>query len=180
VIVISVVGGLVLAMAVFFSTKGSFPKSRWISGDLEVELADKNRQLSHVSDVDHLTDLPHRETIKVFLDQYVEVAKRKETALGLLHIDFDHFHDINEEQGTVVGDQVLKAISKRLKTCLRKSDIIGRLERMNSWPFFWTPLIPTPRPWWPVKFKAPSITHGRDQREGSLGFHRHSSISQRW
>jgi diguanylate cyclase (GGDEF)-like protein len=126
VIVISVVGGLVLAMAVFLFYERQFSKIQVDIRRLNVELADKNRQLSHVSDVDHLTDLPHRETIKVFLDQYVEVAKRKKTALGLLHIDLDHFHDINEEQGTVVGDQVLKAISKRLKSCLRKSDIIGR------------------------------------------------------
>jgi diguanylate cyclase (GGDEF)-like protein len=125
-IVYSVVSGLVLAIGVFFFYQRQVSKLQISVRRLEVELSDKNRQLSHVSDVDYLTDLPHRETIKVFLDQYVEVAKRKDTALGLLHIDLDHFHDINEEQGTEVGDQVLKAISKRLKTSLRKSDIIGR------------------------------------------------------
>jgi len=41
-------------------------------------------------------------------------------------MDIDHFNHVNNTYGHFVGDKVLQEIARRLQTCIREVDIIGR------------------------------------------------------
>jgi diguanylate cyclase (GGDEF)-like protein/PAS domain S-box-containing protein len=63
---------------------------------------------------DRLTGLPTR---TLFVDQLDHALRRRNRALGtvgLVRLDIDEFHRINEEHGVEVGDALLAAIAKRL------------------------------------------------------------------
>ncbi len=44
----------------------------------------------------------------------------------LLDFDVDHFKDVNDTYGHIIGDKILKHIAKILKQTVRSSDIVAR------------------------------------------------------
>jgi len=84
-------------------------------------------KLRHQAHYDSLTDLPNRILFNDRLKQGIEKAKRNGLNLALLFIDLDRFKHINDSLGHDVGDLVLKAVTNRLKSQLRKGDTLARL-----------------------------------------------------
>ena len=76
---------------------------------------------------DTLTDLPNRAYFEEHLFHAIELAKRKGNILAILFIDLDRFKVINDTLGHDVGDRLLKVMSERMRTTLRKSDMIARI-----------------------------------------------------
>jgi diguanylate cyclase (GGDEF)-like protein/PAS domain S-box-containing protein len=76
---------------------------------------------------DSLTDLPNRRMFGGQLAQAIEMAKRNNQTLSLLCLDLDHFKDINDSFGFLVGDNLLQQMAKRLRSRIRSSDIVARL-----------------------------------------------------
>jgi diguanylate cyclase (GGDEF)-like protein len=76
---------------------------------------------------DALTGLPNRILLNDRLEMSLLHAERKNSLVGLLYIDFDHFKQINDTLGHDVGDELLKAVGSRLKECLRQQDTVARL-----------------------------------------------------
>lgn len=89
---------------------------------LEVE------KLQYRSLHDPLTGLPNRALFLDRLGQTLKKRKRqKDYQFAVLFIDLDQFKQINDSLGHHVGDQLLRAVSHRLRTCLRTGDSIARL-----------------------------------------------------
>lgn len=86
-----------------------------------------NKKLKKLYLTDKLTGLYNRFKIdKELSSQKDNIDRNDSYSCGLILIDIDYFKSINDTLGHLVGDCILKDISKLLKNNLRKTDIIGR------------------------------------------------------
>jgi diguanylate cyclase (GGDEF)-like protein/PAS domain S-box-containing protein len=93
----------------------------------ENALRQQEHSLRYLAHHDTLTGLPNRLLFIDRLKQSVQKAHRKGSGLGVLFIDLDHFKEINDSLGHSIGDQLLKAVSLRLKNSVRQEDTVARL-----------------------------------------------------
>jgi diguanylate cyclase (GGDEF)-like protein len=75
---------------------------------------------------DPLTTLWNHGAIIGFLKKEVDRQRRTHQPLGLMIADLDHFKEINDAHGHLVGDTVLQQIAQRLQRALRSYDFVGR------------------------------------------------------
>ncbi|MBD2454861.1 diguanylate cyclase [Nostoc sp. FACHB-87] len=76
---------------------------------------------------DGLTALPNRALFLDRLKQAVERSKRRiDYRFGILFLDLDGFEEMNDRYGHTMGDDLLIAIARRLESCLRSGDTVGR------------------------------------------------------
>lgn len=91
----------------------------------------EQKQLEQVlwqqANFDSLTELPNRNLLYHEIDNAIINAERNQQLLGVLFIDLDNFKKANDQFGHEIGDQLLREASQRLRQCVRKSDIVGRL-----------------------------------------------------
>ena len=84
-------------------------------------------KLRHNAYHDSLTNLPNRAFFMECLQETIYQGKTESEGLfAVLFIDLDDFKYINESLGHAVGDQLLIALTSRLKSCLRKTDTLAR------------------------------------------------------
>ena len=76
---------------------------------------------------DMLTRLPNRTLLKDRLNQAISQAKRNNNRLAVLFLDLDRFKVVNDTLGHMIGDQLLQAVSMRLKKCVREGDTLARI-----------------------------------------------------
>jgi len=93
----------------------------------EDALYEQKNILRHQAHHDALTGLPNRVLFADRLEQGIKKAKRHHSGLALFFIDLDKFKHINDSLGHDVGDNVLKAVAKRLESIIRKEDTLARL-----------------------------------------------------
>ena len=75
---------------------------------------------------DTLTEVPNRFHFRECLEQQFECYDPR-LGFALHWIDLDHFKEINDKYGHLVGDGLLKSVANRLKSSLRAGDMVGRL-----------------------------------------------------
>lgn len=75
---------------------------------------------------DNLTGLPNRFMFREHLEQAVTHAKHYNEMLGVLFADVDGFKRVNDTLGHHAGDELLKAISERVRSVVRSKDLMGR------------------------------------------------------
>ncbi len=75
---------------------------------------------------DGLTGLLVRRYFKERLDEEVKRASRRHSGLVFLMVDIDHFKRINDTLGHLVGDVVLREVSRLIQKSVREIDLVGR------------------------------------------------------
>ncbi|PID03311.1 PAS domain S-box protein [Sporosarcina sp. P2] len=85
------------------------------------------RLVEHMAFHDHLTGLPNRRLLKQTVEDLIESRANNQEPFALLYMDLDRFKNINDSMGHYVGDQLLKAVGRRLQTLVRQNDLVGRL-----------------------------------------------------
>jgi diguanylate cyclase (GGDEF)-like protein len=91
------------------------------------ELARRQEELAFMATHDTLTGLPNRTLIMDRGEQLLVRSRRQQTPVAALSIDIDNFKAINDSLGHVLGDEVLKAFTRRLDSVLRGSDGLARV-----------------------------------------------------
>jgi len=94
--------------------------------DISEQKAAEER-IRYVAHHDALTGLPNRLHLSIALDRALAVAQRERHKVAVLFIDMDRFKVINDTLGHHVGDQLLVEVARRLKGCVRESDVVARL-----------------------------------------------------
>jgi diguanylate cyclase (GGDEF)-like protein len=75
---------------------------------------------------DGLTGLLNHSAIVSQLDSMLARAQREQNCCSVAILDLDHFKQVNDSYGHLVGDRVLRSFARLLQQNLRRSDGIGR------------------------------------------------------
>lgn len=84
-------------------------------------------KLRHQAFHDPLTELGNRFSFKDRVDEAIMLAKQDRNQVAVLFVDLDDFKNINDSLGHEAGDEIIKEVAQRLKSCLREDDIVARL-----------------------------------------------------
>ena len=85
------------------------------------------QRIEKLAHYDEITGLPNRTLIKERLDQIIEQAARNKSEVAVFFIDLDDFKSINDSLGHPIGDMLLAKVGERIQSCVRDSDLVGRL-----------------------------------------------------
>lgn len=98
--------------------------------ELEVtlrELAEKNRELEEKNTTDALTGVRNRRYFDKRYLAEVRRSRREQTSLTIAMVDIDHFKQVNDNYGHLVGDDCIKHVAQTLQSFLKRpSDEVFR------------------------------------------------------
>lgn len=84
-------------------------------------------QFAHEASHDPLTGLSNRKLFFSRASEAVKYALEREYKAAVIFVDLDDFKLINDGFGHDVGDEVLNAVARRLKSSVRSVDTVARL-----------------------------------------------------
>jgi diguanylate cyclase (GGDEF)-like protein len=87
----------------------------------------EQEQLAHYALHDPLTGLANRYLFSAELERMLKGLARRGGSVALVFMDLNGFKRINDEFGHSVGDELLRAIGRRLQGAVRSDDVIARL-----------------------------------------------------
>jgi diguanylate cyclase (GGDEF)-like protein/PAS domain S-box-containing protein len=93
---------------------------------VESELKRARDALEFKATHDGLTSLLNRAAILEMLEHELARSIRENGRVAVLLTDLDHFKNINDTHGHLVGDEVLKEVANRLVRTVRSYDLVGR------------------------------------------------------
>jgi diguanylate cyclase (GGDEF)-like protein/PAS domain S-box-containing protein len=84
-------------------------------------------RIEQQANYDTLTGLANRSLLNDRLQQAIFTAASYGTRLAIVFVDLDRFKFINDSLGHHVGDQLLKVMADRFRSCTREFDTVARL-----------------------------------------------------
>ncbi len=85
------------------------------------------QRVSFLAHHDALTGLPNRELMRARLSEAAARATAAGKSFAVMWIDLDHFKDINDIHGHMMGDQILKMVADKLRFEMPADTMIARL-----------------------------------------------------
>jgi diguanylate cyclase (GGDEF)-like protein len=86
-----------------------------------------DERIQYLATHDDLTNLPNRVMFNELFEHSIKLARRHGHKCAVLFIDLDRFKVINDSLGHSAGDTLLIEVAKRLRGCVRDSDVVARL-----------------------------------------------------
>lgn len=83
-------------------------------------------KISTQTHIDSLTKLPNRAAFNIAYSRMLSFAGRVKAHLSLAILDIDHFKNVNDSYGHLMGDEVLRRVAKVMSRSLRQHDILAR------------------------------------------------------
>ena len=97
-----------------------------LGGIIMATVAQRAKRLRLMVGVDHLTGLSQRAPFVERIDEELARARRRGAPLSVAILDLDGFKAFNDTFGHPVGDRALQAVATRLRSSVRKSDLVAR------------------------------------------------------
>ncbi|WP_162186074.1 GGDEF domain-containing protein [Amycolatopsis jejuensis] len=88
--------------------------------------SDSVKHLEIAASTDHKTGLLNMETWRCLAEAGLRKARRHHVPVAVLMLDLDFFKRINDTHGHLVGDDVLRAVSRVISNEVRRTDLVGR------------------------------------------------------
>jgi len=85
------------------------------------------QRLVYLAQYDALTGLPTRALFQDRARHALARAHREEKLVAIMYLDLDYFKNVNDGLGHHAGDELLKAVAKRITSCLRDVDTVSRM-----------------------------------------------------
>ncbi|MFP4457491.1 MAG: GGDEF domain-containing protein [Clostridia bacterium] len=93
---------------------------------IQDRLKDNNKKLKSLAIIDKLTGLYNRSEIDKKIISELEKANKKEHSFSILIADLDDFKEINDEQGHLLGDEVMKQVAEVFNEVCGEDYFAGR------------------------------------------------------
>ncbi|MFV5405095.1 GGDEF domain-containing protein [Acinetobacter sp. 228] len=82
-------------------------------------------RLKNIAHSDSLTGLSNRFALEEYI-RFLENQPGQLSQTCLMIIDIDHFKQVNDQYGHIIGDQVIQLVAERLKANVRATDLLVR------------------------------------------------------
>ncbi len=118
-------------------------QTRYVRQEIELELGSPHRLLGTIQDIsvrkdyeerirqlayfDPITGLANRTTLIESIETAIENAAVTDGKIAIIFIDLDNFKKINDTVGHAAGDELLRQVGRRLRTCVRPTDTVGKI-----------------------------------------------------
>jgi two-component system cell cycle response regulator len=93
---------------------------------IQEELFRVNQKLEQMAITDGLTGCYNRRYLMQQLEHEVLLNRRYRIPFAIFLFDIDHFKQINDRYGHLVGDEVIRSTADIVRTKLRRTDILAR------------------------------------------------------
>ncbi|MGQ0824184.1 MAG: diguanylate cyclase domain-containing protein [Actinomycetota bacterium] len=110
------------SLELFAAQAGAALRNAQVHKDLQV-IRDR---LAHEAAHDALTDLPNRRRFHEHLER-VCGRGRPGDLIAVLFLDLDGFKEVNDRYGHDGGNELLVAVARRLRNCVRPGDVVARM-----------------------------------------------------
>ena len=87
---------------------------------------ERTRMLRLAAEVDSLTGVATRRRGIEVLERFFRLAQRQRQPISIACIDLDHFKQVNDQFGHLIGDMVLRRVAGLLAGFFRGEDIVAR------------------------------------------------------
>lgn len=91
------------------------------------EQRQQREKMARMARQDMLTNLPNRVHFDEAFERSLNLCQQQQSALAVLFVDLDDFKPVNDNHGHNIGDQLLIHVARRIKSCLRDSDLACRI-----------------------------------------------------
>ena len=126
--------GDVIGTLAVYSTEAGLPREdhvRFVESlvrlaEIAIERKGFEDQLAHEAVTDPLTGIPNRTLLMDRLQIALARALRARSEVAVLFLDLDGFKLVNDSLGHEAGDELLKALARRLEGVVRPGDTVAR------------------------------------------------------
>lgn len=84
-------------------------------------------RILHMAHHDALTDLPNRVLMREWLEERWDKREAEDEHISILSLDLDGFKEVNDTVGHHLGDELLKRVASRLRSCAPAVECVARL-----------------------------------------------------
>jgi len=83
-------------------------------------------QIREESYTDSLTGISNRKAFDTALEEAIYKTRLEKSTFSILIADVDHFKQVNDKYGHLVGDKVLRFVASTFKWCVKGKDLVAR------------------------------------------------------
>jgi diguanylate cyclase (GGDEF)-like protein len=113
------VGGFFMILYNMFLLAMNYRSTKWLKNSLKLTRI--------LAAHDQLTGLANRSLLYQLFEMALAKRNSNSNQIAILFLDLDEFKKINDTLGHEIGDMVLLKFSKKIKSCLRNTDLAARL-----------------------------------------------------